>query len=198
MVFAVTFRAKSDAIGHVLLLETILAEARPNRCEVEEALAMSKRSAGVLLYRYRGETLEVLLVHPGGPFWAKKDLGVWSIPKGEIDAGEDEEEAARREFEEETGFLLERKLFPIGVFKQPSGKLVSAFSCEGDADLTRFRSNSFEVEWPPKSGKHLNIQEADRAEWFVPEEALRRIVGGQRPIVEALAERLAVKGRHQE
>jgi predicted NUDIX family NTP pyrophosphohydrolase len=181
----------------VLLLETIWAEARSNRCEVEEALAMSKRSAGVVLYRYRGGGLELLLVHPGGPFWAKKNLGAWSIPKGEIDAGEDEEEAARREFEEEIGFLPEGKLTPIGVFKQPSGKLVSAFSCEGDADLARFRSNSCEVEWPPKSGRRLNIPEADRAEWFAPEEALRRIVSGQRPIVEALAERLAVKVRHQ-
>jgi predicted NUDIX family NTP pyrophosphohydrolase len=147
---------------------------------------MAKRSAGVLLYRRRDDGFEVLLIHPGGPFWAKKDLGAWSIPKGEIDEGEDEERAARREFEEETGFSLDGPLTPLGVFRQPSGKLVSAFAGAGDADLARFRSNLCRIEWPPKSGRRIDIPEADRAEWFAPEEALRRIVSGQRPIVEAL------------
>lgn len=146
---------------------------------------MAKRSAGVLLYRDRDDALELLLVHPGGPFWAKKDLAAWSIPKGEIDEDEDAETAARREFEEETGFLLEGRLIPLGVFKQPSGKIVSAFACAGDADLANFRSNDCEIEWPPKTGRRLKIPEADRAAWFPPEEALRRAVKGQRPIIEA-------------
>lgn len=147
---------------------------------------MAKRSAGVLLYRRRDDALETLLVHPGGPFWAKKDLGAWSIPKGEIDADEDAETAARREFAEETGLVLEGRLIPLGVFKQPSGKRVSAFACAGDADLADFRSNYCEIEWPPKTGRRMKIPEADRAEWFPVEEALRRIVKGQRPIIEAL------------
>jgi predicted NUDIX family NTP pyrophosphohydrolase len=152
---------------------------------------MAKRSAGVLLYRYRGDALEVLLVHPGGPFWAKKDLGAWSIPKGELDAGEDAEKAARREFEEETGFSARCGLTPLGLFKQPSGKLVSAFACPGDADLAEFRSNLFEIEWPPKSGRRLAIPEVDRAGWFSVEEAQRRVVKGQGAIIEALVAQLA-------
>ena len=147
---------------------------------------MAKRSAGVLLYRYCDGGLELLLLHPGGPFWAKKDLGAWSIPKGEIDAGEDAEAAARREFEEETGLELVARLTPLGDFKQPSGKLVSAFAGEGDADLAGFCSNSCVIEWPPGTGRRIEIPEADRAGWFLPAEALRRIVAGQRPIIEAL------------
>jgi predicted NUDIX family NTP pyrophosphohydrolase len=147
---------------------------------------MAKRSAGVLLYRYRDGAPEVLLVHPGGPFWAKKDLGAWSIPKGEIDEGEDAEQAARREFEEETGFALAGRLAPLGVFRQPSGKRVYAFACPGDADLAQFRSNFCEIEWPPKTGRRIEIPEADRAEWFSPGEAGRRIAPGQQPIIEAL------------
>ena len=157
---------------------------------------MAKRSAGVLLYRHRFDALEFLLVHPGGPFWAKKDLGAWSIPKGEIDDGEDEEKAARREFEEETGFSLGDLLTtPLGLFRQPSGKIVAAFACAGDVDLSRFRSNPCEIEWPPKTGRRIEIPEADRAEWFAPEEALRRITKGQRPIVEALIALLSAGAR---
>lgn len=147
---------------------------------------MAKRSAGVLLYRHRGDALDVLLLHPGGPFWARKDLGAWSIPKGEIDPGEDEETAARREFEEETGFSLGGPLTPLGAFRQPSGKLVHAFACAGDVDLSRFHSNACEIEWPPRSGRRIQIFEADRVEWFAAETALQRIVKGQRPIIEAL------------
>jgi predicted NUDIX family NTP pyrophosphohydrolase len=156
---------------------------------------MAKRSAGILLYRYRGDGLELLLLHPGGPFWAKKDLGAWSIPKGEIDQGEDAEKAARREFEEETSFSLSGALTPLGVFKQPSGKLVSAFAGAGDVDLMRFQSNLCEIEWPPKNGRRIEIPDADRAEWFAPEEALRRVGKGQRPIVEALIALLAAPRR---
>lgn len=156
---------------------------------------MAKRSAGVLLYRHRVGALEFLLVHPGGPFWANKDLGSWSIPKGEIEEGEDEEKAARREFEEETGFSLGDRLTPLGLFRQPSGKFVAAFACVGDADLSCFRSNACEIEWPPKTGRRIEIPEADRAGWFSPEEALRRITKGQRPIVEALITLLAAVPR---
>ena len=156
---------------------------------------MAKRSAGVLLYRDRDGATEVLLVHPGGPFWAKKDLGAWSIPKGEIDEGEDEEQAARREFEEETGFSLDGRLIPLGVFKQSSGKRVFAFACAGDVDLARFHSNFCEIEWPPKTGRRIEIPEADRAEWFSPEEARRHIVTGQQPIIEALVAFLADASR---
>ena len=156
---------------------------------------MAKRSAGVLLYRRRGDALEVLLLHPGGPFWARKDLGAWSIPKGEIDPGEDEETAARREFEEETGCSLAGPLTPLGVFRQPSGKLVHAFACAGDVDLSRFHSNACEIEWPPRSGRRLQLPEADRAEWFAAETALQRIVKGQRPIIEALLAFFTAPGR---
>ena len=152
---------------------------------------MAKRSAGVVLYRYRDGAPELLLVHPGGPFWAKKDHGAWSIPKGEINEGENEEQAARREFEEETGFSLGGGLIPLGVFRQSSGKSVCAFACAGDVDLTRFRSNLCEIEWPPKTGRRMQIPEADRAEWFSVEEARRRILPGQQPIIETLVALLA-------
>jgi predicted NUDIX family NTP pyrophosphohydrolase len=152
---------------------------------------MAKRSAGVLLYRYAKKGVEVFLVHPGGPFWAKKDEGAWSIPKGEIDGDEDAASAARREFEEETGVALSGKLSSLGVFKQPSGKLVEAFALEGDIEPSRVKSNFCRIEWPPRTGRMIDIPEIDRAGWFPPREAMVRIVKGQRPIVEALAGRLA-------
>lgn len=151
---------------------------------------MARRSAGILLYRRKANGLELLLVHPGGPFWAKKDEGAWSIPKGEIDRGEEAEQAAIREFFEETGFALSGELIALGVFKQPSGKLVSAYALEGEVDPSRLFSNVCQIEWPPKSGRFIDIPEVDRAEWFAPPEALRKIVKGQRPIIEALASKL--------
>lgn len=150
---------------------------------------MTKCSAGVLLFRRGPKGLEVLLVHPGGPFWAKKDEGAWSIPKGEIDEDEDEERAARREFTEETGFALSETLTPLGVFRQPSGKRVHAFAAEADVDPERLASNACKVEWPPKSGRLIDIPEVDRAGWFSLSEARVKITRGQRAIVEALAAR---------
>ena len=124
---------------------------------------MAKNSAGLLLYRFRDGNLEVFLVHPGGPFWAKKDLGVWSIPKGEIDEGEEPLGAARREFEEETGFSPEGTFRELTPVRQRSGKIVHAWAVEGDCDPTALRSNTFTLEWPPRSGRMQEIPEVDRA-----------------------------------
>jgi predicted NUDIX family NTP pyrophosphohydrolase len=137
-----------------------------------------KQSAGVLVYR-RGDGIEVLLVHPGGPFWSKKDVGAWSIPKGEVEAGEDPQAVARRELHEETGFRFEGGLADLSEIRQPGGKLVHAWAAEGDFDVTRFRSNSFTMEWPPKSGRMQQFPEVDRAAWFSIAEARRRILAGQ-------------------
>ncbi len=149
-----------------------------------------KRSAGVLLYRNTAGRPEVLLVHPGGPFWAKKDDGAWSMPKGEISEGEDAQAAALREFQEETGFALEGTLIPLGEFRQRSGKRVLAFALDGDIDPSVISSNRCEIEWPPKTGRLIDIPEVDRAAWFPLPEAARKIVSGQRAILEALAELL--------
>lgn len=151
---------------------------------------MPKRSAGVLLYRRSAHGVDVFLVHPGGPFWARKDDGAWSIPKGEIGEGEDLESAAKREFAEETGVALSGALTPLGVFKQPSGKLVAAFALEGDIEPSSVKSNECQIEWPPKSGRLIDIPEIDKAGWFTPQEALVKITKGQRPIIEALASKL--------
>src|SRR5215217_4853727 len=128
---------------------------------------MAKRSAGILLYR-RGEAgLEVLLVHPGGPFWAKKDLGAWSIPKGEHDEGEDAQACALREFAEETGSAPSPgELADLGEVRQKAGKVVAAWALEGDLDAAAIRSNTFTLQWPPRSGRMQEFPEVDRAEWF--------------------------------
>lgn len=147
---------------------------------------MPEISAGILLYRRPRAALEVLLVHPGGPFWARKDAAAWSIPKGLCSPGEPPEAAALREFEEETGCRPAGKLETLGRFRQPSGKLVEAFALEGDFDPRNLRSNTFEIEWPPRSGKLQSFPEADRAGWFAPEAAQLKIHKGQRPILEAL------------
>jgi predicted NUDIX family NTP pyrophosphohydrolase len=152
---------------------------------------MPQRSAGILLYRLTPSGPEVLLVHPGGPFWAKKDEGAWSIPKGLYEPDEDPLAAARREFEEETGCTLPDRLVPLGDFKYASGKVVSAWAAEGDFDIERFRCNTFTMEWPPKSGRTAEFPEADRAAWFDVEEARRKIVKGQVPMIESLLGRLA-------
>jgi predicted NUDIX family NTP pyrophosphohydrolase len=151
---------------------------------------MVERSAGLLMFRRAGKTAEVLLVHPGGPFWAKKDDGAWSIPKGLFEEAEDALAAARREFEEETGTFPEGEFIELGIFKQPSGKRISAWAFEGAFDLATFRSNMFAMEWPPKSGRLREFPEADRAGWFGPEEALVKVTKGQHPIIEALFARL--------
>src|SRR5262249_6681496 len=128
---------------------------------------MPQQSAGLLMYRRHGGVVEVLLVHPGGPFWAKKDDGAWSIPKGLFEDGEEALTAAKREFEEETGQAPPTGPFTaLGVFKQPRGKLVHAWAVEGAFDLSAFRSNKFTMEWPPLSGRIAEFPEADRGGWF--------------------------------
>src|SRR4029453_9860384 len=134
------------------------------------------------MYRRRGGKLEVLLVHPGGPYWRKKDEGSWSIPKGEIADGEDVEVAARREFMEETGTALSGSLDPLGEIRQRGGKLVIAFAVEGDVDVQSIRSNTFEIEWPPKGGRMQSFPEIDRAGGFDLPSALAKILEGRRPL----------------
>ena len=147
-----------------------------------------KRSAGLLLYRKRDGALEVFLVHPGGPFWAKKDAGAWSIPKGEIDEGEDPLAAAKREFAEETGLRPDGELVALAPIRQKGGKVVLAWAIEGDCDARAIKSNVFSMEWPPKSGKMAEFPEIDRAEWFSLDEARRRINPGQLPLIDELQE----------
>ncbi len=151
---------------------------------------MAQRSAGILLYRRRRGGVEVLLVHPGGPFWANKDEGAWSIPKGLYAADEDPLAAARREFAEETGAEVAGEAVALGSFRQSSAKIVDAWAIEGDFDPATLESNTFTLEWPPRSGETREVPEVDRAGWFTPEEAVRKLVKGQRPIIQALLRHL--------
>ena len=152
---------------------------------------MAARSAGILLFRRRRAGTEVLLVHPGGPFWARRDEGAWSIPKGEHADGEDALTCARREFEEETGTAPPvGELIELGEIRQRSGKRVSAWALEGDLDPEAVRSNTFELEWPPRSGQRREFPEIDRAAWFGPDEARRRILPAQSELVDRLFARL--------
>jgi predicted NUDIX family NTP pyrophosphohydrolase len=144
---------------------------------------MPKRSAGILMYRRGPRGLEVLLVHPGGPFWAKKDLGAWSIPKGEYDGDEEPLAVAVREFEEETGLRPAGTFRPLGEIVQAGRKVVTAFAVEGDFDPTRLTSNTFELEWPPRSGRKATFPEVDRAEWFAPDQAREKILPAQRELI---------------
>jgi len=153
---------------------------------------MPERSAGILMYRRTGGAVEVLLVHPGGPFWKKKDDGAWTIPKGLYHADEEALAAARREFEEETGAAPAGEFIPLGEFRQSSAKTVSVWAAEGEVDVTRLKSNAFALEWPPKSGKMSEFPEIDRAAWFSPEDARRKILKGQRPALDALLARLGL------
>jgi predicted NUDIX family NTP pyrophosphohydrolase len=139
------------------------------------------------MYRRRESALEVLLVHPGGPFWAKRDLGAWSIPKGEIDAAEPPQEAAKREFNEETGFTAVGEFRALTPRRQPGGKLVHAWAVRGDCDSERLRGNTFSLEWPPRSGMKREFPEIDRAAWFSIDEASRRILPGQAGFLKELA-----------
>jgi predicted NUDIX family NTP pyrophosphohydrolase len=148
---------------------------------------MAKRSAGLLLFRRKGTGLEVFLVHPGGPFWAKKDLGAWSIPKGEYGDGEAALEAAKREFREETGFAVEGEFLELGTVRQAGGKVVSVWAVEGDCDAAKLVSNTCLIEWPPRSGRKLEIPEVDRGDWFDLEEARERILKSQGLILDVLA-----------
>jgi predicted NUDIX family NTP pyrophosphohydrolase len=153
---------------------------------------MAARSAGILLYRHGDAGPEVLLVHPGGPFWARKDLGAWSIPKGEHEDGEAPQAAARREFAEETGTALPPgELVALGEVRQRGGKIVSAWAAEGDLDPETVQSNMFEMEWPPRSGRRQEFPEIDRAGWFALEDARERLLAAQTPFLDRLRELLA-------
>ena len=153
---------------------------------------MPARSAGLLLYRMAGAALEVLLVHPGGPFWAKKDLGAWSIPKGEHDEGEDPRACALREFEEELGSPPpDGELLELGEVTQRNRKVVTAWAVEGDLDADAIRSNTFTLEWPPRSGRSQEFPEVDRAAWFSLEDARARINPAQSAFLDRLADALA-------
>jgi predicted NUDIX family NTP pyrophosphohydrolase len=147
---------------------------------------MAKQSAGLLMYRKKNQSIQVLLIHPGGPFWAKKDLGAWSMPKGEFSDEEDGLKAARREFEEETGFLPTGQFMRLGAIKQPSGKVIHAWAFEGDLDAKKIKSNTFSLEWPPQSGKQQEFPEADRAEWFNIDVAREKIIRGQLEFIDEL------------
>jgi predicted NUDIX family NTP pyrophosphohydrolase len=155
---------------------------------------MAVISAGVLLYRKAASGIEVLLVHPGGPYWKKRDLGAWSIPKGEVGEGEDLEAAARREFFEELGVAPPAALAPLGRVQQRGGKIVEAFTAEGDVDTANVKSILFEMEWPPRSGKRARFPEVDRAEWFTLDEAGARILESQAPLLGLLAQKLTPRG----
>ena len=152
---------------------------------------MAKRSAGILLYRVMRGAPEVLLVHPGGPFWARRDAGAWSIPKGEYEPGDDPRTCALREFEEETGAALPPgELIDLGDVKQKGGKVVSAWAAEGDLDADAVRSNTFTMEWPPRSGRTVEFPEIDRAGWFAVDAAREKLVAAQAEFLDRLLERL--------
>ena len=150
---------------------------------------MAKTSAGLLMFHVSSGALQVLLVHPGGPFWAKKDEGAWSIPKGELAAGEEPLAAARREFEEETGCRAQGPFIPLTPITQRGGKIVQAWAVKGDCDPAQLRSKLFSLEWPPNSGTRQQFPEVDRAEWFPVPVALRKINPAQRGFVSELATR---------
>ena len=154
----------------------------------------AKRSAGVLLFRYSGEATEFLLVHPGGPFWVKKDAGAWTIPKGQIEEAEEPRACAIRELEEELGpapALDPEELIELGSIRQRAGKVVEAWAAEAEFDPASLDSNTFTLEWPPRSGKQVEFPEVDRAEWFGPEAAREKILPAQAELLDRLLEHLA-------
>lgn len=154
---------------------------------------MTVHSAGILLYRMIRRNVEVFLVHPGGPYWAKKDEGAWSIAKGIVNPGEDPLTAAQREFREETGFAPDGELWALGCYRQPSGKQLTVWAVEGDCDPAKLVSESFSMIWPPKTSTLQMFPEVDRGAWFRRDEAMARIVPGQRPMIERF---YTVIGRH--
>lgn len=151
---------------------------------------MQKISAGLLMYRIRGGQLEFLLAHPGGPYWKNKDVCAWTIPKGEIEPGEQPLDAARREFEEELGFPPEGKWIRLTPIRQKSGKLVHAWAFRGDCDPSSIHSNTYQMEWPPRSGRFQTCPEVDRAAFFEADEAKRKIIPAQIPLLEELERKL--------
>jgi predicted NUDIX family NTP pyrophosphohydrolase len=161
----------------------------PDGLAVDYRPGVAATSAGILLHRGSADLLEVLLVHPGGPFWAKKDEGVWSVPKGEVDPGEEPRVCALRELEEELGSslgLAAEQLVELGSIRQKAGKVVHCWAAEADFDPAELNSNTFEIEWPPRSGALREFPEVDRAEWFAPEEARRKINPAQVPFLDRL------------
>ena len=155
-----------------------------------------KRSAGILMYRGEADALELLLVHPGGPFWAKKDLGAWSIPKGEYELGEDPLAVAKREFQEELGAPGPDGVYrALGEIAQRSRKIVAAWAVEGDFDPAALKSNSLELEWPPKSGRKQSFPEVDRAVWFAPDAAREKILSGQADFIDRLVALLRARSQ---
>ena len=156
-------------------------------------IPMEKRSAGLLMFRGRDKQLEVFLVHPGGPFWSNKDAGAWMIPKGEYVDGELPLDAARREFREETGFEANGEFIDLGTVRQASGKLVSAWAFEGDCDPEKLTSNSCTVEWPPRSGRTIEIPEVDRGAWYSLSAARSSILKSQQPFLDVLVTKLQVR-----
>jgi predicted NUDIX family NTP pyrophosphohydrolase len=151
---------------------------------------MPKRSAGLLMFRRKANAMEVFLVHPGGPLWARKDEGAWSIPKGEYVEGEEPLAAAQREFREETGFEARGEFFELGTVKQTGGKLVIAWAVEGDCDPAQLTSNLCTVEWPPRSGKMIEIPEVDRGAWFSLAAARTAILKSQQPFLDAFEQKM--------
>jgi predicted NUDIX family NTP pyrophosphohydrolase len=149
---------------------------------------MAKQAAGILLYRRGPSGLQVLLAHPGGPLWARKDYGAWTIPKGQFTDNEAPLDAAKREFEEEMGSAPRGDFQPLGTLKQPSGKVIHAWAAESDFAAASVKSNLFSMEWPPRSGKMAQFPEVDRAAWFPIEEARHKILKGQQPFLERLLE----------
>jgi predicted NUDIX family NTP pyrophosphohydrolase len=147
---------------------------------------MAKQSAGIILYRHRDSALEIFLVHPGGPFWKNKDSGAWSIPKGEFDEREDPLQAARREFHEETGCSVDGSFIALRPVRQAGGKMVHAWAVEGDCEAESIRSNSFTIEWPPRSGQRKDFLEVDRAGWFSLELGREKILKGQLMLLDEL------------
>ncbi|MDQ3020365.1 MAG: NUDIX domain-containing protein [Bacteroidota bacterium] len=162
---------------------------------------MTKKSAGILLYRLTSKILEVLLVHPGGPFWAKKDLGAWSIPKGEFSDDENPLDAALREFAEEMGEAItvsKGDFIPMTQIKQKNGKVVYAFALKHDFDVSKIKSNTFTIEWPPKSGKQQEFPEIDRGEWFDFSISKKKLNEQQAAIIDELVEKLNLNAEHLE
>lgn len=151
---------------------------------------MNVHSGGILLFRYFNGRLQVMLVHPGGPFWAKKDEGAWSIPKGLLEENEIASEAAKREFLEETGFDIDGEFIELGELKQPSRKIVHVWALEKDLDTAKIKGNTFSLEWPPKSGKIKDYPEIDKGQWFDVDEARKKILKGQAEFLDRLISRL--------
>jgi predicted NUDIX family NTP pyrophosphohydrolase len=169
----------------------VASRSRPRRHKSRESSIMSKVSAGLVMYRQRSTQLEVLLVHLGGPFWAKKDAGAWFVPKGEINPGEDELAAAKREFAEETGLQPAGTFLPLGSVKHKSGKTVLAWAFEGDCDPSALRSNTFQMEWPPRSGKTKEFPEIDRADFFTIDAAREKMHPAEFAFLPCLADLLS-------